>query len=113
MEPRRRQSLFEAHLSAMTDAWPGGLILPRRPFRRRPAQQCALFPRMINLCARALDRADYLITGTRLGVLDRLAGLPPETRTDRVIRSRASGCGRHSRRSISTIPPAASGELLL
>jgi hypothetical protein len=41
---------------------------------------------MLNLCARALDRADYLITGTRLGVLDRLAGLPLETRTDRVIR---------------------------
>jgi hypothetical protein len=41
---------------------------------------------MINLSARALDRADYLITGTRLGVLDRLAGLPPETPTDRAIR---------------------------
>jgi hypothetical protein len=43
-------------------------------------------PRRRNLCARALDRADYLITGTRLSVLDRLAGPPPETPTDRAIR---------------------------
>jgi hypothetical protein len=31
IEPRRRQALFEAHLSAITDAWPG-LMLPRRRF---------------------------------------------------------------------------------
>ena len=31
VEPGRRQTLFGAHLSAMTDAWPG-LMLPRRRF---------------------------------------------------------------------------------
>jgi hypothetical protein len=31
VDPRRRQTLFGAHLSAMTDAWPG-LRVPRRRF---------------------------------------------------------------------------------
>ncbi len=38
------------------------------------------------LCAELLDRADYLLTVARLTVLDWLAGLPPETPTDRAIR---------------------------
>ncbi len=37
------------------------------------------------LCAKLLDRADYLLTLARLTVLDRLAPLP-ETPTDRAIR---------------------------
>ncbi len=38
------------------------------------------------LCAELLDRADYMLTLARLTVLDRLAGSPPETPTDRAIR---------------------------
>jgi hypothetical protein len=36
--------------------------------------------------AKALDRADYVITLARLSILDRLAGPPPETPTDTATR---------------------------
>jgi hypothetical protein len=50
-------------------------------------------------CATVLGRADYLITGTRLSVLDRLAGLPPETPTDIAIREQ----GEHLRKAFPQV----------
>jgi hypothetical protein len=45
-----------------------------------------MFRLTIHLCAKALDRAGYLIALARLSTLDRLAGPMPETPTDRAIR---------------------------
>jgi hypothetical protein len=42
--------------------------------------------RIVQLCAKWLDRASYLITLARLSILDRLAEPIAETATDRAIR---------------------------
>jgi hypothetical protein len=44
-----------------------------------------MFRVAVNLCIKALDRADCLMTFARLSVLDWLAGPMPEPVTDRVI----------------------------
>jgi hypothetical protein len=45
-----------------------------------------MIDRIGDIVAKALDRADYLITQARLGILDWLAGPLPETPTDTAIR---------------------------
>jgi hypothetical protein len=45
-----------------------------------------MFGRIGDIVVKALDRSAYLITLPRLSILDRLAGLPPETPTDTAIR---------------------------
>jgi hypothetical protein len=53
----------------------------------------------LDLCAEALDRAGYLITIARLGVLDWLAGPYPETPADRV-RAQEGQRLRHAFRAV-------------
>jgi hypothetical protein len=48
-----------------------------------------MFSRVVHLCARAFDRAGYLITLARLTVLDRFAGPMPETPADQIRAEKA------------------------
>lgn len=55
-----------------------------------------MFRVVVDLCIKALDRADYLITIARLGILDRLAGPLPETLADRIRARKAERLITHS-----------------
>jgi hypothetical protein len=48
-----------------------------------------MFRVVVDLCIKALDRADYLITLARLSVADWVAGPFPETEVDRIGASEA------------------------
>ena len=50
----------------------------------RPISYPAMFRRMVDLSAKAIDRADYLSTLARLSILDRLARQMPESPVDRI-----------------------------
>lgn len=53
-----------------------------------------MFRHTADLCARALNRPDYLFTLARRSVLDRLAGPMPERLTDQLIYEDTESCAK-------------------